>query len=107
MPADMLRAHTVPGARLAVVRVEGDSMEPDYLSGDRVLVDLSRSLPSPPGVFVVWDGMGMVLKRLELVIGGMPRRVRLSSINPAYTAYEVPLPELHISGRVIGKWMWR
>lgn len=82
-------------------------MEPDYLSGDRVLVDLSRRMPTPPGVFVVWDGLGLVLKRLELVIGATPRKVRLSSVNPAYLPYEVPHEELHISGRVIGKWMWR
>jgi hypothetical protein len=107
MPRDMVLAHTTPDARLAVVRVEGDSMEPEYLAGDRVLVDLSRTLPSPPGVFVVWDGIGLVLKRVELVIGPEPRRVRLSSINPAYVPYEVPLQDLHISGRVIGKWMWR
>lgn len=107
MPADMLRAHTNPGAKLVVVRVEGDSMEPDYLSGDRVLIDTSRTRPTPPGVFVVWDGLGLVLKRAELVMGQTPMRLRLSSINSAYQPYEALLDDIHIAGRVIGKWMWR
>lgn len=107
MPEDLVRAHTTPGRRLALIRVEGNSMEPDYHPGERVLVDLSRRKPSPPGEFVIWDGMGLVLKRVELVPGLIPRRIRLMSINPGYTPYEVELDEHTIVARVIGKWQWR
>jgi phage repressor protein C with HTH and peptisase S24 domain len=107
LPADLIGAHVTPGSRLAVVRVEGDSMEPEYEAGGRVLVDLSRRQPSPPGVYVVWDGFGLVLKRLQVVAGSNPAKVRLSSINAAYDAYDVALAELHIAGRVIAKWTWR
>ncbi|UPY35514.1 LexA family transcriptional regulator [Sediminicoccus sp. KRV36] len=107
MPEDLVRAHTTPGRRLALIRVEGNSMEPDYHPGERVLVDLSRRKPSPPGEFVIWDGMGLVLKRVELVPGLVPRRIRLISINPGYTPYEVDLDEHTIIARVIGKWQWR
>jgi phage repressor protein C with HTH and peptisase S24 domain len=107
MPEDLVRAHTTPGRRLALIRVEGNSMEPDYHPGERVLVDLSRRKPSPPGEFVIWDGMGLVLKRVELVPGSEPKRIRLISINPGYTPYEVDLDEHTIVARVIGKWQWR
>lgn len=107
MPEDLVRAHTTPGRRLALIRVEGNSMEPDYHPGERVLVDLSRRKPSPPGEFVIWDGMGLVLKRVELVPGSDPKRIRLISINPGYTPYEVDLDEHTIVARVIGKWQWR
>ena len=33
-------------------------MEPLFLSGDQVLIDVSRKAPVPPGIFVIWDGMG-------------------------------------------------
>jgi hypothetical protein len=107
MPDDIVRAHTTPGRRLALIRVEGNSMEPDYHPGERVLVDLSRRRPSPPGEFVIWDGMGLVLKRVELVPNSEPKRIRLISINPGYTPYEVELDEHTIVARVIGKWQWR
>ena len=41
-----------------MITVAGDSMEPLFLSGDRVLIDVSRKAPVPPGIFVIWDGMG-------------------------------------------------
>lgn len=107
LPEDLVRGHTTPGRHLALIRVEGNSMEPEYHPGDRVLVDLSRRKPSPPGEFVIWDGMGLVLKRVELVPNTEPRRIRLLSINPGYTPYEVVLDEHTIVARVIGKWQWR
>jgi hypothetical protein len=35
----------------------GDSMMPTLHDGDIVLVDLGRRAPTPPGVFVLYDGM--------------------------------------------------
>lgn len=94
--------------KLAIIRVAGDSMEPEYQAGDRVLIDTSHRIPSPPGIYVLWDGYGLVLKRLELVPGmEEPRRVRIMSINPAYAAYELTLDEIAINGRVVGKWAWK
>jgi transcriptional regulator with XRE-family HTH domain len=107
MPADLVRAHTSPGCRLALIRVEGDSMEPDYRPGERVMVDLSRRKPSPPGVFVVWDGLGLLLKRVELVPHSDAKRIRLSSINESYAPYEIDLDEHTIIARVVGKWVWK
>lgn len=107
MPADLIRAHTTASSELAIIRVEGDSMEPDYRPGERVLVDRSRRKPSPPGVFVVWDGMGLVLKRVELVPGSDAKRIRLSSINDGYMPYEIDVDDYTIIARVIGKWVWR
>ena len=47
------------------MHVEGDSMVPTLQDGDAVLVDMTRQFPSPPGIFVLDDGMGLVAKRLE------------------------------------------
>jgi phage repressor protein C with HTH and peptisase S24 domain len=88
-----------------MIAVRGDSMIPTLWPGQRCMVDTNDRIPSPPGVFVVWDGMGLVLKRLELIPGsGDPMRVRIMSDNPKYTAYERTLDEAHINGRVVGVW---
>lgn len=84
-----------------IIRVVGDSMEPKLLNGDRVMFDVSKTLPSPPGIFVVNDGMGLVVKRLEHVHGSDPATVRLISDNPLHEPYELLLEEARIVGRVI------
>lgn len=107
MPGDILRAQTTaPPKSLKIITVFGDSMAPDFLPGERVLVDLDDRRPSPPGVFVLWDGLGLVIKRLELVPGTDPHMLRLIPRNPQYQTYEQPLSDVHINGRVIGKWQW-
>jgi hypothetical protein len=40
-----------------------------------VLVDLGRRAPTPPGVFVLYDGMGLVAKRVEHIPNSDPPRV--------------------------------
>ena len=107
MPADFLRANVADPSGLAVIRVEGDSMEPDYLAGERLLVDTNKRIPSPPGVYVLWDGFGLVLKRVEILPGATPPRLRIKSINPSYAEYERPMDDVQINGRVIGKWTWK
>lgn len=96
----------VPGSSEGVrmIAVRGDSMVPTLWPGQRVMVDTADKTPSPPGVFVIWDGLGLVLKRVELVPGSDPMRIRISSDNERYTAYERTLDEAHINGRVIGVW---
>jgi len=107
MSTVMLRGQTTAAPeQIKIITVYGDSMVPDFLPGERVLVDLSDQTPSPPGVFVVWDGFGLVIKRLEMVPYSNPPTVKLKSANEAYDTYERALAEVVINGRVIGKWKW-
>lgn len=70
------------------------------------MVDPSDTRPSPPGIFCVWDGLGLVIKRVEYLMNSDPPTIRLTSCNPAYQAYERSLDEAQIKGRVIGRWGW-
>ncbi len=84
--------------------VRGDSQTPTLNPGQRIMINLRDRKPSPPGFFLVWDGLGMVLKRIELIPGSNPPTIRLLSDNPRYPSYERTLDEAQISGRVIGLW---
>lgn len=106
-PRALVSAFISDPSKLTIIRVAGDSMEPDYCAGDRILVDTGHTTPSPAGVYVLWDGLGVVLKRVEVVMGSEPKRIRIMSINPAYPAYELPLDDVRINGRVVGKWTWK
>ena len=86
---------------LRMITVHGDSMEPLFSGGDRILIDVSRQVPVPPGIFVIWDGMGLVTKRIEHVPHSEPPRVVIKSANPAYDSYERLAEEIRIVGRAV------
>jgi transcriptional regulator with XRE-family HTH domain len=90
---------------LRIMRVEGDSMEPTLLDQDTVIVDLTKKTPSPPGIFVLHDGMGLVAKRVEIVPRSDPLRLRIVSDNSRYAAYDVTVDEANIVGRI--RWFCR
>lgn len=82
--------------------VQDDSMKTTLNHGDMLVVNVTRKIPNPPGLFVLFDGMGIVVKRLEMVSQNM---VRVISDNPQYTPYERELSDLNIVGKVV--WLAR
>lgn len=107
IPRDFIRNYLPDTGGLAIIRVAGNSMEPEFMAGDRVLVDTGHRVPSPDGVYVLWNGMGVVLKQLMLVPNSRPPRIRIISVNPTYPVDEVDAADLVINGRVVGKWVWK
>ena len=86
---------------LNIITIDGDSIEPVLSSGDRILIDTSQRVCVPPGIFVIWDGMGIVAKRVEHVPLSDPSKIVIKSINPQYETYERDAEEVNIIGRVI------
>jgi phage repressor protein C with HTH and peptisase S24 domain len=86
---------------LRIITIDGDSMEPVLSSGDRIMVDTSQRIPVPPGIFVIWDRMGIVAKRIEHILSSEPAMLRIMSVNPDYENYERDAEEVHVIGRVV------
>ena len=89
-----------PETLLAMV-AEGNSMEPEFLGGDQILVDTRRKSLAQPGAFCLWDGDGHVIKYLEKIPGSDPPRVRVIARNNLYEPYERLIDEIGLIGRVI------
>lgn len=86
-----------------VLPVIGDSMFPTYNYGDRILVDLSQKSFVPDTVFVISDGISPPrIKRLVLVHGTKPPKVRIISDNQLVPSEEHFLTDVVIIGRVCG-----
>ena len=81
------------------IQESGGSLPPS--TGDRILVNTNLRVPSPPGLFVFWDGMGLVAKRVEHVPHSDPPKVIIKSVNPEYQTYEREAEEVKVVGRVI------
>lgn len=90
--------------KMVLMRVAGDSMQPEILDGDVVLLDQSKKDIIPGRIFAVGFEEAIYLKRIDMV----PGKVVLKSVNE--TAY--PPIELDVRGdmaaqfRVIGKVVW-
>jgi transcriptional regulator with XRE-family HTH domain len=85
---------------MRLLHVRGDSMEDTLSHNDTILIDIAKKTPSPPGIFVLFDGVGLVAKRLEY-IDGNTRRLRIISDNPHYSTYERSSADTLIIGRIV------
>ena len=101
-----LRAVTsAPVSELAVIEIDGDSMEPTLRSGDHALVDRSELRPrQKDGLYVIRVDGGLQVKRVSAhPVSGL---LTISSDNPAYRSYaDIKPTDVAIVGRVI--WIGR
>lgn len=89
-----------PGLTI-ILPIRGDSMVPNYMPGDRVVVDLSQNTLQVDGVYLLSYDMGPPqIKRLQRVPLTIPPKVSIKSDNPSYDTFEVELDLLRIHGRV-------
>lgn len=85
---------------LILIEARGDSMSPDFLHGDQILIDKRDRNPVQPGAFALWDGDGYVVKLVERV----PQKrgfYRVFSSNSKFSAYEVSEDAVRIMGRPV------
>lgn len=90
---------------LAIIEARGDSMAPTIADGEPIWVSTHPDDLSPygGGIFVISDGVGTMVKRLDYILRSDPPRVRVVSDNPAYSAVELTADELTIHARVVAK----
>ncbi|WP_052741708.1 XRE family transcriptional regulator [Kiloniella litopenaei] len=102
LPTEYLRSElSVSPVAARIIEVQGDSMTPTLVSGDRVMIDTNDQRPTPPGIFALWDGFGVVVKRLELIPNSDPPLLRISSDNANHKEYKRTIEEVNIIGRVV------
>jgi hypothetical protein len=104
LPQDYLRyeLHTSP-QRTMMLEVIGDSMFPTLQSGDRVVVDYGHTRPIPDGLYVIDEGHGPMVKRLQLVRRTDPAEVEIISDNQNHRPYRLTEGEFQVLGRVCAR----
>jgi phage repressor protein C with HTH and peptisase S24 domain/DNA-binding XRE family transcriptional regulator len=92
--------------QLAVISVDGDSMEPTLRPGDTVLIDFRQNHPADKdGIYVIRTGNGLQVKRVQVELG-RPPKIAVLSDNPVYQPQRNLKPDdIHVVGRVI--WLGR
>lgn len=103
MPVDFL--HSELRARegdVEIIPVDGDSMLPTLLPGDRVMINRRQNVPSTDGLYAIGGPFGVQIKRLEYVQGSKePILMRVISDNQLHSTVTLTVDEMHIIGRVI------
>lgn len=88
--------------RLAIFRVDGDSMEPELRHDDLLMVDQAQAEPRD-GLFVVRIDRQLLVKRVQIAGG---KRLILTSANPVYTPVEIDTSKDKGGFAIIGKGVW-
>ena len=75
----------------------------DFTSRPQPIIAIycSKTRPSPPGIFILDDGVGLIAKRIEIIPSITPQTLRISIENSAFNSYQRRIDEVHIIGRVI------
>ena len=102
---DFLRRKGNP-AHMVLLRVSGDSMQPDIRHNDVVLIDQDQREPRPGRIYAVSVEDMIYLK----IVNAVPGKLILSSVNPAYAPIEADTRDqlgdlVHIIGRAV--WVGR
>ncbi|MDH4216391.1 MAG: helix-turn-helix domain-containing protein [Gallionella sp.] len=96
------KLHAAPDDLFQII-VDDESMVPTLRPGDTILLDKRATQPSREGVYImVMNGVPLI-KRLQILPGGI---VKVVSDNSAYETFTIPLTEINgkdftILGRVI------
>lgn len=92
--------HAEPG-KLAIITVDGDSMEPSLQHGEQVLLDLRRNRFDNDAVYAIQYNGLLRIKRVQILHNG---HIIIKSDNPAYEPETLSFNEaeqLHVIGRVL------
>lgn len=83
------------------MEVIGDSMQPTYMPGDRVVVDLAQNSVTTDTVYAIsHDDEPPQIKGLQKIPFSVPRPVDLISDKTLLKTFMVELDELTIIGRI-------
>lgn len=91
-----------PG-RMVLMKVVGDSMEPEIREGDMVLIDQSQQEVIAGGIYAVGIDDMVMIKQVDPA----PGKLVLRSYNARYSPVEAPLTgDLSSTVRIIGRCIW-
>lgn len=88
---------------LALIFVDGESMEPTLRPGDMILIVKQDNGPIKDGVYAVRLEDTVLVKRLQRLPG---ERIEVSSDNPAYKPFSIELKKSHKDFTIIGRVIW-
>ncbi|HLW69395.1 MAG TPA: S24 family peptidase [Candidatus Binataceae bacterium] len=88
----------VEPTQVALIEALGDAMAPTIDEGDLCLIDLRSPRVRYDGLYALYDGVDLSIKRLQREPDGT---ITIRSDNPAYSSQRVGAEEVVLAGRVL------
>ena len=90
-------------SQMVLMRVSGNSMEPEIKDGDVVLLDQGKKHILPGRMYAVGIEDAIYIKQIDT----MPGKLVLKSMNPAFPPVEVDMRgDLAEQARILGQILW-
>lgn len=101
MTVDLLKEYSVyHPENVVILKVAGDSMSPTVLSGDLIWIDMTYSVPSTDGIYVLNTAGDIAIRRIQT--NPFDNSLDISSDNKSYRSFKVTdCKSLNICGKVI------
>ena len=84
--------------------MRGDATEPLLSEGDRLVIDTAPRRPTTGELCVLSEGSGLAVRRVEIVHGTEPVKLRLTTANPNYEPFTCHAENAGVLGTVL--WMF-
>jgi transcriptional regulator with XRE-family HTH domain len=88
-------------ATLRGFEVPASGLVDGFTRGDRVIIDVSATRPSTPGVYVYWNGFAVSIAQIS---AGPGEKGPVARITEAGQTMSIPLDQIQILGRVVAHW---
>jgi len=79
-----------------LLKLGRDSIKHVLSDGNAVMINIMGGITSPPGIFAIFDGVGIMVKRIEVIPYNDPTLARISTANTQYSAYQRNLNDISI-----------
>jgi transcriptional regulator with XRE-family HTH domain len=107
LPASIFKSRTnAAPENLKIFTVSEMTMEPEFRLGDPIIVDTADKIPSPPGIFMLSDGFGLVIRHCAMEPKSKPPVIKISASQKNFETQTTTLDDVEITGRVIAKLLW-
>lgn len=100
-PRDYLLRKGNPG-NMVLMRVSGESMEPDICDNDIVLIDRSKTDLFPGRIYAVGFDECVYLRKVDM----LPGKLLLQSSNPSFPPMETEVKQSRQGVRILGRVLW-
>lgn len=100
LPRALLQEIHAKPEDLLVIEIRGNSMQPDFMQGDQIVIDKRDKNTRHGGPFAIFDGDTYILKNVEH-LPGEGGKLRIFSTKSGYTDWIANPDEVKIEGRPV------
>jgi len=89
-------------AHVRILDVVGNEMASEIKDGSFVIVDTSKTVPSPAGIFAINDGFSFVVRKITPELYSDPPTIEISTKAEPDKSTRIEAKKVKILGRVVG-----